>query len=299
MEESYRRLFADPPGRVRPAAVVMAMSNAAAAQISIAHGLHGPLLNFSTACSSSAASIGEAFRAIRGGYADVVVAGGSEALVTYGNLSAWDALRALAHADPDDPSRSCKPFSLDRAGLVLGEGAAALILESSERAERRGARIYAELAGYGNASDAVGMSKPDAEGQTRAMRLALSDAELSPDAIQYVNAHGTATPVGDVVETQAIRAAFGEHARRLCISSTKALHGHLMGAAGALEMAVSVLALHRAIVPPTAHLAHPDPACDLDYVPNEARALDLRAVMSNAFGFGGTNVVLIARRYRA
>lgn len=299
IEESYRRLFAEPTGRVRPAAVVMAMSNAAAAQISIAHGLRGPLLNFSTACSSSAASIGEACRAIRGGYADVIVAGGSEALVTYGNLCAWDALHALAYADPADPSRSCKPFAADRSGLVLGEGAAALILESSERAERRGARIYAELAGYGNASDAVGMSKPDAEGQTRAMRLALSDAGLSPDAIQYVNAHGTATPVGDMVETQAIRATFGEHARELCVSSTKALHGHLMGAAGALEMVVSVLALHRAIVPPTAHLAHPDPACDLDYVPNEARALDLRAVMSNAFGFGGTNVALIARRYRA
>ena len=298
IEDSYWQLFASETGRVRPSAVVMGMNNAAAAHISIAHRLRGPLLNISTACSSSTASIGEAYRAIQAGHADVIVAGGSEALITYGNLCAWDAMRALAHADPVDPSRSCKPFAADRTGLVLGEGAAALILESSERAERRGARVYAEIAGYGNASDAHGISKPDADGQVRAMRLALADANLAPDAIDYVNAHGTATQVGDVVETSAIKQVFGEHARKLCVSSTKALHGHLMGATGAVEMLVSLMALEHGIVPPTAHLEHRDPMCDLDYVPNEARRVALRAVMSNSFGFGGMNSVLIARHYR-
>ena len=298
IEDSYRHLFATETGRVRPSAVVLGMNNAAAAHISIAHGLRGPLLNISTACSSSAASVGEAYRAIQAGHAEVIVAGGSEALVTYGNLCAWDAMRALAHADPADPSRSCKPFSADRTGLVLGEGAAALILESSERAERRGARIYAEIAGYGNASDAVGISKPDAGGQVRAIRLALANAELPADAVQYVNAHGTATQVGDIVETSAIKSAFGEHAGNLWVSSTKAVHGHLMGATGALELLISIVALERGVVPPTAHLDRPDPQCDLDYVPNDAREMRLRIVMSNSFGFGGMNAVLIARRYR-
>lgn len=298
IEESYKRIFATEPGRVRPSAVVMGMSNAAAAHISIAHHLRGPLLNISTACSSSSASIGEAYRAIQAGHADVIVAGGSEALITCGNLSAWDSMRALAHADPVDPSRSCKPFAADRSGLVLGEGAAALILETSERVERRGAYIYAEIVGYGNASDACGISKPDADGQVRAMRLALANAKLDPGAIDYINAHGTATQVGDAVETNAIKEVFGEHVRALCVSSTKALHGHLMGATGAVEMLVSLMALNHGIVPPTAHLEHRDPICDLDYVPNEARRVALRAVMSNSFGFGGMNSVLVARHYR-
>jgi 3-oxoacyl-[acyl-carrier-protein] synthase II len=298
IEESYKHFFAAEDGRVRPSAVVMGMTNAAAAHISITHRLRGPLLNISTACSSSGASIGEAYRAIRSGHAEVIVAGGSEALITPGNLAAWDAMRALASADPVDPSRSCKPFAADRSGLVLGEGAAALILESSERAERRGARIYAEIVGYGNAADACGISKPDAGGQVRAMRLALADAKLAPDAIGYINAHGTATQVGDVVETSAIKQVFREHARTLCVSSTKALHGHLMGATGAVEMLVALMALESGVIPPTAHLERPDPKCDLDYVPNEARRVDLRAVMSNSFGFGGMNAVLIAGRYR-
>jgi 3-oxoacyl-[acyl-carrier-protein] synthase II len=229
----------------------------------------------------------------------VIVAGGSEALLTYGNLRAWEAMRAIAHADPTDPARSCKPFAANRSGLVLGEGAAALILESAERAERRGARIYAEIAGYGNASDAVGISRPDADGQIRAMRAALADAALEPSAIGYVNAHGTATPIGDVVETVALKMVFGDHAGRLCVSSTKALHGHLIGAAGALEATISILALTNGVVPPTAHLDQPDPACDLDYVPNAARRVHLDAVMSNSFGFGGMNAVLVARRYAA
>ncbi|MEO7086255.1 MAG: beta-ketoacyl-[acyl-carrier-protein] synthase family protein [Gemmatimonadaceae bacterium] len=297
IEDSYRALFTTREGRVRPSSVVMGMSNGAAGHISIANGLRGPSLNISNACSSSAASIGEACRAIQYGHADLVVAGGSEALITFGNLRAWDAMRALAHAG-NDPARSCKPFSLDRTGLVLGEGAAAIVLEPADRAERRGAKIYAEIAGYGNTADACGISKPDSSGQIRAMLAALADAGLNADEIGYVNAHGTATAIGDVVETRAIRNAFGAHAAHVAVSSTKALHGHLMGATGAMELLVAILALVRGVVPPTAHLDRPDPQCDLDYVPHEARRVPLNAVMSNSFGFGGMNAVLVARSYR-
>ena len=296
IEESYRLLYVG-GGRVRPSSVVLGMNNAAAGNISIANGLRGPVLNVSTACSSSAASIGEAYRAIKAGYADVIVAGGSEALITHGNLRAWDAMQALAHADPIDPARSCKPFSANRRGIVLGEGAAALVLESAERAERRGARIYAELVGYGNAADASHISKPDADGQARAMCAALAEAKVAPGEIGYINAHGTATAVGDVVETNAIKKVFGDDARGVAVSSTKALHGHLMGATGALEMIAATAALVHRMIPPTAHLECPDPACDLDYVPNEPRQLQSEVVMSNSFAFGGMNAVLVARRY--
>jgi 3-oxoacyl-[acyl-carrier-protein] synthase II len=293
IEEGYRLLFLSARGRLRPTTVVLGMNNSSAAFVAMAHGLRGPQMNISTACSSSAMSIGEACRAIRDGYAEVVVAGGSEALLTFGNLTAWEAMRALAHADETDPSRSCKPFSADRKGLVLGEGAAAVVLESEAHAQKRGARVHAIVSGYGNAGDASSISRPDADGQVRAMRLALADARLEPAAIGYVNAHGTATEVGDVVETTAIKEVFGPHARALCVSSTKALHGHLLGAAGALEAVIAIMALADGTVPPTAHLDHPDPACDLDYVPNIARRIPLGAVMSNSFGFGGMNAVLI------
>ena len=297
IEESYRNYFAG-NGRVRPTAVVMGMSNAAAGQISIANRFGGPVLNISTACSSSASAIGEAYRAIQAGHADLIVAGGSEALVTPGNLKAWDAMRTLAQVDPADPSRSCKPFSANRTGLVLGEGAAALVLESADRAIRRGAHIHAEIVGYGNAADAFNMSKPEPGGQVRAIRLAIADARLDRAAVGYVNAHGTATQVGDIVETTALKEVFAGLEKPPLISSTKALHGHLMGATGAVEMLASIMALEQGIVPPTAHLDKPDPACDLDYVPNEARRVNLETVMSNSFGFGGMNAVLIARRYQ-
>jgi 3-oxoacyl-[acyl-carrier-protein] synthase II len=296
IEESYHKLFAG-DGRVRPSAVVLGMNNAAAAHISIQHELRGPILNVSTACSSSATAIGEAFRAIRNGDAEVIVAGGSEALVTLGNLRAWDAMQALAHADPNDPARSCKPFAADRTGIVLGEGAAALVLESAERASRRGAHVHAELAGYGCAADARGISQPDASGQVRAINGALAAARLNASEVDYLNAHGTGTSVGDRVETDAVRAAFGCSAARLPISSTKALHGHLMGAGGAAELIAAISAMLQGIVPPTAHLDHPDPACDLDYVANTAREAPLDVVMSNSFGFGGMNAVLVARRH--
>jgi 3-oxoacyl-[acyl-carrier-protein] synthase II len=296
IEESYRQLYAG-SGRVRPTSVVLAMNNAAGGNVSIANGLRGPVINVSSACSSSATAIGEAYRAIKHGYADALVAGGSEALITNGNLRAWDAMQALARPDAADASRSCKPFAADRTGIVLGEGAAALVLERADIAEGRGAHVYAEVTGYGNAADASHISKPSADGQVRAMRLALDDAGLDASEIGYLNAHGTATIVGDPIETTAIRTVFGDRATGLPVSSTKALHGHLMGAAGALEMIAAITAMEQNLVPPTAHLDCPDAACDLDYVPNVARAAELRAVMSNSFGFGGMNSVLIARRF--
>jgi 3-oxoacyl-[acyl-carrier-protein] synthase II len=298
IEESYRQLLLG-NGRVRPSTVILGMNNAAAGQISIANHLRGPVLNVSTACSSSAVSIGEAYRAIQAGHADVIVAGGSEALITPGNLRAWDAMQALAHADRTDPSRSCKPFSANRSGIVLGEGAAALVLERADRATKRGAPIHAEIVGYGNAADAVGISRPDSGGQARALNAALADARVATTDADYLNAHGTGTLVGDVVETSAIKAVFGEQARRLPVSSTKALHGHLLGGAGALEMVAALCAMQSGIIPPTAHLEEPDPACDLDYVPNVAREKALDVVMSNSFGFGGMNAVIVARRYHS
>ena len=273
------------------------MNNAAAAHISIDHALRGPSLTYSTACSSSAIAIGEACRAIRHGYADLAIAGGAESLLNLGTIRAWEALRTLANEDPEDPSTSCRPFSKDRSGLVLGEGAGIVVLETEEHARARGATIYAELAGYGAASDASHLTKPSQEGQAAAMRMALADAGLDGDRIGYINAHGTATLAGDVSETAAIKEVFGPHARRLAVSSTKSMHGHLMGATGAVEFITAILALQRGSLPPTANLRVPDPECDLDYVANTARTgVTLEAVMSNSFAFGGSNAVLVARR---
>lgn len=296
IEESYRQVYVG-NGRVRPTTVVLGMNNAAAGQVSIVNGLRGPVINVSTACSSSATSIGEAFRAIRAGHADVVVAGGSEALITYGNLRAWEAMQALARVDTAHPERSCRPFSANRTGIVLGEGAAALVLEREDRARRRGAHVHAEIVGYGNAADARNISRPDAAGQARAMRAALKDAQLEPADIGYLNAHGTATQVGDVAETAAIKDVFGSDAASLPVSSTKAVHGHLMGGTGAVELLATICAMQAGTIPPTAHLDCPDPACDLDYVPNVAREVHVDAAMSNSFGFGGMNAVLIVRQY--
>jgi 3-oxoacyl-[acyl-carrier-protein] synthase II len=297
MEQGYEEFFLRGGERTRPFTVFTSMCNAAAAQVSIAYGLTGPTLTYSTACSSSAMALGEAARAIRHGYADVMIAGGAEALLTGGVLCAWHALRTLAPADPRDVSASCRPFSKDRNGLVLGEGAAVFILEDWTRAQARGARIYAELAGYGVASDAVHITKPDAPGQARAMTAALRDAGMQPEDIDYINAHGTATVAGDVVETEAIKMVFGNRASCLPVSSTKSMHGHLMGATAAVEFLVAVLALTHRAVPPTAHLRVPDPACDLDHVANTARRdVTLQAAMSNSFAFGGSNAVLVARQ---
>jgi 3-oxoacyl-(acyl-carrier-protein) synthase len=295
-EASYKQVYGAGEWRVRPLTVVMGMNNAAGSNVAVRYGLRGPFANFSTACSSSAMALGEAMRTIAGGRADIMIAGGSEALLTPGILVAWQALRTLAPADPNDPAASCKPFDRRRAGLVLGEGAAAFVLEEESRARARGARIYAFLTGYGNSCDAVHMSRPDRDGQMRAMKEALSEARLAAEDVGYINAHGTATAVGDVVEAEAINAVFGPAAREVRVSSTKSLHGHLLGGSGALEFAAALLALE-GVLPPTGFLEQPDPACELRHVAREAeRVAAPRAVMSNSFAFGGSNVVLVAER---
>jgi 3-oxoacyl-[acyl-carrier-protein] synthase II len=294
-ETSYKQVYGAGEWRVRPLTVVMGMNNAAGSNVAMRHGLRGPFANFSTACSSSAMALGEAMRTIASGRADVMIAGGSEALLTPGILVAWQALRTLAPADPADPAASCKPFDKRRAGLVLGEGAAAFVLEEESRARARGAHIYGLLTGYGNSCDAVHMSRPDRDGQIRAMKEALTEARLSPGDVGYINAHGTATAVGDVVEAAAINAVFGPAAREVRVSSTKSLHGHLLGGSGALEFAAALLALEQGVLPPTGFLEQPDPACGLRHVAREAERMPPpRAVMSNSFAFGGSNVVLIA-----
>ena len=296
-EEGYIRLYRDNAERLKPFTVLMAMNSAAASQIGLVHGLSGPNLTYSTACSSSSVAIGEAFRQIRHGYADVMLAGGSEALLTYATIRAWEALRTLAKEDENDPSASCKPFSIDRNGLVLGEGAAMVLMEDMDSALARGAKIYAELTGYGCANDCSHITSPTIEGQSNVMRAALASTNLRPEDIGYINAHGTATALNDAVETAAIKAVFGDHAYQLAVSSTKSAHGHLMGAAGAVEFIAALMALEQQAAPPTINLKNPDPACDLDYVPNLGRTgVVLRHVMSNSFAFGGTGGVLIASK---
>jgi 3-oxoacyl-[acyl-carrier-protein] synthase II len=297
LEAAYKQVYGANEWRVRPLTVVMAMNNAAGSNVAVRHGLRGPFANFATACSSSAMALGEAMRAIQSGRADAIVAGGSEALLTPATLLAWQALRTLAPADTAEPAASCKPFDKRRGGLVLGEGAAAFVLEDESRARARRAPILALLTGYGNSCDAVHLSRPDRDGQVRAMREALSESGVAPGDVGYINAHGTATAVGDVVEAEAINAVFGDAAARVPVSSTKSLHAHLLGAAGALEFAGALLPLLRGWLPPTAWLEQPDPACRLRHVPLRAeRVQPPRAVMSNSFAFGGSNVVLVAER---
>ena len=298
LEDGYMEIFRRETPRVKPLSVLLSMNNSAASHLSIKYHLQGANITYATACASSAIAIGEAYRHIRHGYADVMLAGGSEAMLTLGVMKAWEALRTLAPEDPDDAGASCKPFAKNRNGLVLGEGAAVLVLEDAERATRRGARIYAELAGYDCSSDSSHITKPDAAGQMRTILNALRDARLPPQDIHYINAHGTATLAGDIEETRAIKQVFGTDAHRIPVSSTKSMHGHLMGATGAVEFMAAVLALHNQAIPPTINLHQPDPECDLDYVPNQGRSnLKLDAVMSNSFAFGGSNAVLIAKRF--
>lgn len=300
----YFRTLTDPtqahknPNIMHPLTVPRMMANAAAATISMRYGLRGPSNTYSVACASSAVALGEAFRAIRHGYLDAAIVVGAEAMLNPGVLMAWNALRVMAKPDPADPSRSCRPFSLDRNGFVLGEGAAALVLESEARANQRGAVVLAEMAGYGCSSDAQHLTLPAVEGQVQAMEEALREANLRPERVGYLNAHGTATQAGDAVESQAIHKVFGHHAPQLPVSSTKAVHGHLIGAGGVLEFALSIMALNSGSLPPTAHLDIPDPQCDLDYIPLKARhGCDIDVVMSNSFAFGGSNASLLARRY--
>lgn len=298
VEAGYVDLFVEGKSRVRPMSVVAGMNNAAASQIALRSQFKGTVSNYSNACVSSAQAIGEAYRHIHHGYADRVLAGGSEALLSYGVVSAWDALRVLAGVDAGNVAHSCRPFSAGRSGLVLGEAAAAVMLESLPSAQARGATILAELVGYGASNDATHITKPDADGQQRAMTMALRHAGLDAAQIGYINAHGAGTAAGDLTETQSIRQAFGAAADKLMVSSTKSVHGHTLGAAGALEFVMTVQALTSGSVPPTAFLDQADAQCDLDYVPLQARhGQQMQAAMSNSFAFGGSNVALIVQRY--
>ncbi|WP_157268787.1 beta-ketoacyl-[acyl-carrier-protein] synthase family protein [Azohydromonas aeria] len=292
-DDAYRTLYGERSDRIKPFTVLMGMHNAAAAWIGIEFGLQGPNMTYSTACSSSAVAIGEAWLRVASGQLDVVIAGGAEAPLSPGSLKAWDVLHTLAKPWPDDPSASCRPFSKDRSGLVLGEGAVMLVIEPWERAMARGADVLGEILGYGHTNDASHITRPGAAGQAAAMRAAMAAAGIDPCEVQAINAHGTATQANDPTETQAIRAVFGERAERIPVSATKAMHGHLLGAAGALECLLALLAMRHATALPTMHLGQADPECDLDYVPNAAREGVAAGVMlSNSFAFGGSNAVL-------
>lgn len=295
-DEGYKTLYAEGSDRIKPFTVLAGMHNAPAAWIGLEHGLTGPNLTYSTACSSSAVAIGEAWLRVASGAVDMAVAGGSEAPLSFGSMKAWEALHTLATVDVDAPASSCKPFSKNRSGMVLGEGAALLVLEAWDSALARGASIQGELLGYGLSTDAGHITRPSVQGQAAAMSAALHSAGLDLTAVDAINAHGTGTLANDAVETAAIKAVFGERAYQIPVSATKALHGHLLGAAGALECALSLLAMQHQVVLPTLHLQLPDPACDLDYVPNVARSqVAARTMLSNSFAFGGTNAVLVLR----
>jgi 3-oxoacyl-[acyl-carrier-protein] synthase II len=294
MDDGYRRLYEDGSDRVKPLMILLGMHNAPAAWVGIESGFRGPNLTYSTACSSSAVAIGEAWLRVANGHIDVAMAGGTEAPLSLGSLKAWEALHTLATVDDEMPQASCKPFSANRSGMVLGEGAAMLVLEPWDHAVARGARIHGEVMGYGVVNDASHIARPSVEGQAAAMQAALASAQLAPGRIDSINAHGTGTLVNDVAETAAIKQVFGTRAARIPVSATKALHGHLLGAAGALECVLSLLAMQRETALPTMHLQVPDPLCDLDYVANQARAgASGQIMLSNSFAFGGTNAVLV------
>jgi nodulation protein E len=285
----YFDFYHEKKPRCSPTAIPRIMSNAVASHVAMEQKFTGASFTMSTACSSANHAIGQAFWLIRQGTLDCALAGGSEAPIVFGHLKAWEGMRVVA---PD----TCRPFSKNRAGLILGEGAAMLVLETLEHARARGAKIYAELAGFGMSADAHHLTNPLAEGAARAMNAALDDAGLSHEQIDYVNAHGTGTPANDSTETRALRQVFGSHAEKLAVSSTKSMHGHALGAAGALEAAATVLALCGSFIPPTANFLERDPACDLDVVPNQARTAQIEAALSNSFAFGGLNAVLAFRR---
>ena len=294
-DDGYQTLYGEQSDRIKPFTILMGMTNASAAWIGIEYGITGPNLTYSTACSSSAVSIGEAWLRLRNGDLDVAIAGGAEAPLSFGALKAWEALHTLASEDPDDASTSCKPFSRNRSGMVLGEGAAIVVLEEWERAIKRGVTIHGELIGYGVTTDVAHITQPTVIGQTGAMRAALHAAGCAPESIDTINAHGTGTQANDAVETAAIKQVFGEGAYRIPISATKAVHGHLLGASGALELVLSLVAMRQEVLLPTMHLKVIADDCDLDYVPNCARyGVKTNTFMSNSFAFGGTNAVLVA-----
>ena len=298
LTDQFETLRTKGPRRVSPFFVPMMIGNMAAGHVSILFGAKGPNLTIVTACASGSNAIGEAARAVRHGQVDLAVAGGTEAAIVRLAIGGFCAMKALSTRN-DEPERASRPFDKDRDGFVMGEGAGMVILESLEHALARGARIRAEFAGYGLTSDAYHMVEPAPEGDggRRSMLAALRDAGLRPEDVDYINAHGTSTPKGDIGETQAIKAVFGPHARRVAVSSTKSMTGHLLGAAGAVEFVACVKALEEGVIPPTINLERPDPECDLDYVPNQARRVPIQVAMSNSFGFGGQNATLVVKKY--
>ena len=294
IEETQKRYLQSGPRVISPFFITALIANEAAGNVSIRYGLKGPNLSTVTACTTGAHAVGEAYRMIQYGDADAAIAGGTESVITPLAVGGFAVMRALSSRN-DDPEHASRPFDRDRDGFVMGEGAGLVILEEMEAAKRRGARIYAELVGYGLSGDAYHIAAPseDGDGPARVMKNALADAEISPDQVGYINAHGTSTPMGDKVETIAIKMVFGEHAYKVAVSSTKSSTGHLLGAAGGLETGICALALHHGVLPPTINYETPDPECDLDYVPNVAREERVEYALSNSFGFGGTNGCLV------
>jgi 3-oxoacyl-[acyl-carrier-protein] synthase II len=298
IEREHKALLEGGPRKISPFFIPSAIINLAAGQVSIRFGAKGPNSATCTACSASAHAVGDAFEIIRRADADVMIAGGSEAAITPMGIGGFGAMRALSTRN-DEPERASRPFDKDRDGFIVGEGSGVLILEEYERARARGARIYAELIGYGMSADAYHITAPseDGDGPFRVMGAALKSAAVAATQVDYINAHGTSTPHGDKVETIAIKRCFGERAKRLAISSTKSMTGHLLGAAGGLEAGITALAVHHQLAPPTTNLEHPDPECDLDYIPNKKRPMRIEYALSNSFGFGGTNAALVFKRY--
>jgi 3-oxoacyl-[acyl-carrier-protein] synthase II len=298
IEREHSKLLNEGPDRVSPFFIVSAIVNLAAGQVSIRYGAKGPNSATATACSAGAHAIGDSFKIIQRGDADVMICGGAESAITPMSVAGFASMRALSTRN-DDPQHASRPFERDRDGFVIGEGAGILILEELELAKRRGARIYAELVGYGMTADAFHLTMPDetGSGAIRVMQKTIRDAGIQPEQVGYINAHGTSTPYNDKFETLAIKQTFGAHAYKLAVSSTKSMTGHLLGAAGGIEGVFSVLSLYRNVLPPTINYVHPDPDCDLDYVPNEPRKAEVEYALSNSFGFGGTNAALLFKRY--
>ena len=296
LEESHKLMLERGPGRVSAFFIPSIITNLGSGQISMRFGMKGPNSCVCTACATGNHAIGDSFRILQHGEADVMIAGGSEAVITPLTIAGFAAMRALSTRN-DEPTRASRPFDKGRDGFVMGEGSGIMVLETLEHAQRRGARIYAELVGYGMSADAHHITLPALDGAVRSMRLCLQDAKVAPSAIDYVNAHGTSTPAGDVNETQALKEVFAEHARKLAVSSTKSMTGHLLGAAGGIESVITVLTIVKGVLPPTINYETRDPECDLDYVPNTARAAQVRTALTNSFGFGGTNASLIFTRF--
>lgn len=290
LDASYWAIYAEKKTRVHPFTVPRLMINAATSHITMEHAIRGPAFSVASACSSANHAMGQAYLMVRSGMVDAAVTGGAEATITIGTMKGWEALRVMA-------SDTCRPFSKGRHGMVLGEGAAVFVFESLEKAKARGAKIYAEVAGHGLSSDAMDITLPDVGGAARAIAGALKDAKLNPEDVDYVNAHGTGTAANDVTETKALKQVFGDHASKLPISSTKSMIGHALGGAGALELAAVVLGMRDGIAPPTANYVERDPECDLDYIPNEPREMEINAAISNSFAFGGLNAVMALKKY--